>query len=177
MKTWAATLLMIVTIPFGAARLGAQESLPLRVGNPSLHDVLAALPSLKYSQGGFSSLKRAPRVDATDRKLTVVAAGLYGAMLIDTKSTFESRAWCPRCVEGNPFVAPFVEAGPATTYSAGLAFDTGVIYLAAKMRNASNPAVRRIWFVLPVALTAGHVIAARHNYGLRRVCSTSPDCR
>lgn len=85
-------------------------------------------------------------------------------MLVDTKSTFDSVAWCPRCVEGNPYAAPFINAGKPVAYTAGIAFDTGVMYIAYRMRHSWNPAARKIWFVLPVALATGHAMAIRHNY-------------
>ena len=98
-------------------------------------------------------------------------------MAIDTRSTFATKASCPRCIEADPFAALFVNAGPAAAYSAGLAFDTGVIYLSMRMRRSDHAIWRRTWFVLPVGLAAGHALAARHNYGLRSICEASPGCR
>jgi hypothetical protein len=154
--------------------LRAQDALPLRLHDRPLPQVVASWPSVALDAPSQAA-SRDRRV--ADRRLGLVAASLYAAMALDTKSTFETKAWCPRCIEADPFAAPFVNAGPAATYSAGLAFDTGVIYLSMRMRRSDHAIWRRTWFVLPVGLAAGHVLAARHNYDLRRSCVTSPGCR
>jgi hypothetical protein len=102
-----------------------------------------------------------------DWKYWGLAAGLNGAMLVDTKSTFDVLRECgPACREANPVVAPFVRRGPALTYAAGMLFDAGVMTVAAKMRASPRGWVRRTWWVAPAALIVGHSIAARHNANL-----------
>jgi hypothetical protein len=105
---------------------------------------------------------------AADKKFWIVAAGLNTAMLLDTKSTFDVTRWCPNCEEANPFVRPFVERGPALTFSAGVAFDAGVMALAAAMKRSERTWLRRTWWVVPAALITGHTIAWRHNVNLGR---------
>lgn len=93
--------------------------------------------------------------------------GLLGtAMLLDTKSTFDVLNRCTRCYEGNPYVAPFVNRGPKVAFSAGLGFDVGVMAVAASMKRSER--FHRIWWVVPIALTAGHVWAYRHNLNVAR---------
>ena len=110
-------------------------------------------------------------VDSRDKvrdwKYWGLAAGLNGAMLVDTKSTFDVLRDCRQaCREANPVVAPFVRRGPAVAYAAGMLFDAGVMTVAAKMRASRRGWVRRTWWVAPAALTIGHSIAARHNANL-----------
>ena len=64
-------------------------------------------------------------VDSRDKvrdwKYWGLAAGLNGAMLVDTKSTFDVLRDCRQaCREANPVVAPFVRRGPAVAYAAGM---------------------------------------------------------
>ena len=40
--------------------------------------------------------------------------------------------------------------------------------VAAKMKGSENKFYRRTWWVVPIALTTGHVIAYRHNLGVAR---------
>ena len=117
---------------------------------------------------GIGSMHTEARTDARGRvrdwKYWGLAAGLNGAMLIDTKSTFDVLRACPQtCREANPIVAPFVRRGPAVTYAAGMLVDAGVMTVAAKMRGSPRGWVRRTWWVAPAALIVGHSIAARHN--------------
>ncbi len=98
-----------------------------------------------------------------DKKFWLLAAGLNTSMLLDTKNTFEVMDRCPRCEESNPYARPFIERGPKLTYPAAFAFDAGVMYLATKMRTAKNPAIRRIWWLVPAVLTVGHTHAYFSN--------------
>jgi hypothetical protein len=100
---------------------------------------------------------------ATDAKFWLLGAALNTAMLLDTKSTFDVKRRCARCVETNPLVAPFINRGPTVAFVAAEAFDVGVLTLAARMRKADRASVRRLWWVVPVALTIGHAVAYRHN--------------
>jgi hypothetical protein len=96
------------------------------------------------------------------------AKRVIDAMIADTKSTFDVVNRCDICYEKNPYAAPFVAHGPALTYAAGEAFDVGVMVIAAKMKGSDNKFSRRTWWVVPIALTTGHVIAYRHNLGVAR---------
>ena len=104
-----------------------------------------------------------PRPKVADKKFWLLGGALNSAMLLDTKSTFDVTKTCTDCYEANPFVRPFVRRGPVTTYIAGEIFDAGVMTIAARMRGADRPWMRRTWWVIPVALITGHAIAYRHN--------------
>jgi len=109
-----------------------------------------------------------PRRKLADKKFWLLGGALNSAMLLDTKSTFDVTKTCSDCYEANPFVRPFVRRGPATTYIAGEIFDAGVMTIAARMRGAGRPWMRRTWWVIPVALITGHAIAYRHNVNLTK---------
>jgi len=103
-----------------------------------------------------------------DRKFWLVGAALNAAMLLDTKSTFDVRRRCARCVESNPYAAPFVNRGPVVAFTAGQVFDVGIMMLAVKMKASRKPQIQKIWWLVPVALTSGHLIAYQHNRGVAR---------
>jgi hypothetical protein len=109
-----------------------------------------------------------PAKKVIDTKFWLTAAALNASMLADTKSTFDVMNRCEICYEKNPYAAPFVSHGPALTYAAGEAFDVGVMVVAAKMKGSDNKFYRRTWWVIPIALTTGHLIAYRHNLGVAR---------
>jgi len=109
-----------------------------------------------------------PHGRVADAKFWALGGGLVSSMLMDTKSTFDVSVRCPDCIEANPFVAPFVNRGPKPTYIAGLAFDAGVMVVAAKMKGSEHAWARHTWWAIPGALIAGHAIAYRHNVNLAR---------
>jgi hypothetical protein len=102
-----------------------------------------------------------------DRKFWFTAATLNIAMVADTKSTFDALHRCSRCYEADPYAAPFVNRGPKTAFTAGEAFDVGVMWIAFKMKGSDRPLFRKTWWVVPVALTAGHALATRHNMTIK----------
>jgi len=111
---------------------------------------------------GAAAAEVTPR-RASDTKFWLLSAALNTAMLLDTKSTFDVKRRCARCVETNPLVAPFINRGPTVAFAAAEAFDVGVLTLAARMRKADRASVRRLWWVVPAVLTLGHAVAYRHN--------------
>jgi hypothetical protein len=111
-----------------------------------------------------------------DWKFMSLGAGLGAAMATDTYSTYRSKAWCPSCVEANPYAAPFINRGPGIAYTAGALFDVGVMSLSAAMRASDNRMVRKVWWAPPVIMIVGHAIAARHNFALQQQCRYDPAC-
>ena len=103
-----------------------------------------------------------------DKKFWLTAAALNVSMVLDTKSTFDVVSRCARCFEANPFAAPFIARGPVVAYAAGEAFDAGVMLLAAEMKGAKRPLFRRTWWLVPLALSAGHMVALQHNVNVAR---------
>jgi hypothetical protein len=149
MRTLCAALLLVLAT---AANSPAQD--------------LAGSSGRPEAVGGVE-LREAPRKVA-DKKFWILAGALNTAMILDTKSTFDVARVCPDCREADPIVRPFVRRGPAVTYVAGELFDAGVMTMAAKMRNSEHRWIRRTWWVVPVALLAGHSLAYRHNANLFR---------
>ena len=164
------TAIVATTLVFGASVrcLKAANDAPI-VDGKDWPEIVAALPVVEMEPTVPPVTAFEPSRDRIfDKKSGPLAGALFTLMILDTKSTYDSDAWCPTCVESNPFAAPFIGAGQPAAYAAGIAFDTGVMYIANKMRHSRNPAIRRIWFVLPVTLAAGHAFAIRHNYQLRQ---------
>src|SRR5262245_5449885 len=125
--------------------------------------------------GAFQQIDLRPASDperpakrVTDTKFWLTAAALNAAMIFDTKSTFDVMRRCEICYESNPYAAPFIARGPAVAFTSGEAFDVGVMIVAAKMKGSDNMIYRRTWWVVPIALTTGHVLGYRHNLGVAR---------
>jgi hypothetical protein len=109
-----------------------------------------------------------PDHPVTDKRFWLTAAALNLAMIADTKTTFDVMKRCTACYEADPYARPFVGRGPTVTYTAGEAFDITVMAIAAKMKGSDRPFFRKTWWVVPIALTAGHALAAKHNTGVGR---------
>jgi hypothetical protein len=137
----------------------------------SITALVVTLASPSWAQQTTASDPQAQetRAKVADKKFWLVAAALNGAMIMDTKSTFDVDRRCANCVETNPYAAPFVNRGPAVTFTAAETFDMGVMFIAFKMKGSERPQVRNVWWVMPVALTAGHVAAYRHNLKVGQV--------
>ncbi len=180
----AALGLGIVGLIVGATPAIAQDVAlapqPLPIERQALVDALPATSWIALP-GPSVSIREAGRVrsdkpSAVDAKFTVLGIGLVTAMAADTHSTYQANAWCRSCSEGDPYAAPFINRGPAVAYAAGAVFDLGVMKLAGVMRRSDNPAVRSIWWAVPVALIVGHTLAIRHNLSLRAECQGNPAC-
>jgi len=113
----------------------------------------------------YSGEVRGPRV--VDPKFWSLGAALNAAMVLDTRSTFDALRRCVRCQESNPYAAPFVNRGPVVAFTAGEIFDVSIMALAAKMRGSTQPQIRRLWWLVPAALTSAHLVAYQHNRGIR----------
>ena len=140
----------------------AQESIPSDTNDPlnlKMHEDVVV-------NDRYVPIERDKKV--VDKKFLLVSAALNTTMLLDTWSTFDVIDRCPTCREANPYVAPFVKRGPKVTFTAGQAFDIGVMALSAKMKASSKPQIRNIWWLVPVALTTGHALAFHHNRQLAR---------
>jgi hypothetical protein len=53
-------------------------------------------------------------------------------------------------------------------FTAAEAFDIGLMYTAAKMKASAHPVFRRIWWAIPVSMTAGHLAADHDNIHVAR---------
>ena len=108
-----------------------------------------------------------PEEKLIDWKFWTIGAALNGVMIVDLKSTYDSKERCPTCVETNPYAAPFVERGPFCAYIAATAFEIGVMYLAYRMRGSKDPFWRKKWMIPPLVITGLHIYATDGNYRLR----------
>ena len=164
MRLCASFVILLLLPGVSAAQTQERE----RVQGPSFSNVAAfrQIDLRPAAEAAPDSDRPAKRV--TDTKFWLTAAALNVAMIADTKSTFDVIHRCDICYEKNPYAAPFVARGPAVTYAAGEAFDIGVMVVAARMKGSENKFYRRTWWVVPIALTTGHVIAYRHNLGVAR---------
>jgi len=179
MAAICAAAFMMLSASVASINAAPRDGLGVVIDGKDWPDIVANLPAVEIAPAveppAVPSLTMpiviASRDKSTrmfDRKSAPLAGVLYTMMALDTKSTYDVGAWCRTCVEADPFAAPFIKAGPGAAYAAGLAFDTGVMYVAHKMRHSWNPVIRKIWFVLPVSLAAGHAYAMHHNYQLRK---------
>ena len=124
-------------------------------------------PVVPVIQLQTSSEAERPAGRVADKKFWFTAAALNIAMVADTKSTFDVMRRCDRCNETNPYAAPFINRGPKVALVAGEAFDIGVMLVAAKMKGSDRPLFGKTWWVMPVAMTAGHIMATRHNMAIK----------
>lgn len=160
MRFCASFLILLLVPGVSAAQTPEQE----QVQGPNITSV-AAFRQIDLRP---ASDPERPAKRVTDTKFWLTAAALNVAMIADTKSTFDVKRRCEICYEMNPYAAPFVARGPALTYAAGEAFDIGVMVVAAKMKGSENTFYRRTWWVVPIALTTGHMLAYRHNLGVAK---------
>lgn len=128
------------------------------------------VPVISPVQATFSTSARdheRPSAKIVDKKFVLVVSALNAAMIADTKSTFDVMQRCDQCYEANPYARPFINHGPVVSFTAGEAFDITVMAVAAKMKGSDRNAFRKTWWVIPIALTTGHLIALQHNMKLR----------
>ena len=126
-------------------------------------------PPQPAAQDGVTAETRSnPEKKVLDKKFWTVAIALNAAMIMDTKSTFDVFERCNKCYESNPYARPFVNRGPAVAFTAGQVFDIALMYTAFKMKGAEHPAFRKIWWVIPVSMTLGHLAAYQHNIHVAR---------
>ena len=164
MRLCASVVILLLLPGVSAAQTQEQE----RVQGPTFANVAAFRQiDLRPASESASDPDR-PAKRVTDTKFWLTAAALNVAMIADTKSTFDVINRCEFCYEKNPYAAPFVARGPAVTYAAREAFDIGVMVVAARMKGSENKFYRRTWWIVPIALTTGHVMAYRHNLGVAR---------
>lgn len=103
---------------------------------------------------------------AYDWKLGTMWAALSTSTALDTWSTFQIQSRCPiNCAERDMFAKWAIGQGPSVAYPAGFAFDASVIAFSAWLRESNNPHLRAIWWLVPVAATAAHLLAFQGNRG------------
>ncbi|MBI2064948.1 MAG: hypothetical protein HYT62_02760 [Candidatus Yanofskybacteria bacterium] len=108
-----------------------------------------------------SALAQSERV--ADGKFIIISSALVGSTIFDLKSTFYFLDNCPinlRCRETNTLISPLVNRGRLVTYSVLMAVDAGAIAYSYHLKRDNN----RIWWLVPLAMTAMHSYGGVHNY-------------
>lgn len=102
--------------------------------------------------------------EIVDTKFVVIASSLVAFTVFDVETTFAALK-NPRVSvrEGNPVMRPFVNRGRPATYAFLGGVDAGVIYASYRMKKSTNPAIRKLWWVVPIAMMASHAFAGGAN--------------
>lgn len=96
-----------------------------------------------------------------DSAFGVVAGSLIVSSVFDVETTALALRHGGR--ELNPVLRPFVHSGKTANYVVLGAVNTGALYVAYRMKRSANPAVRKIWWVFPVAMVVSHGVAGSIN--------------
>ena len=113
---------------------------------------------------GFNaSTSFAQQEKVVDKKFLAVGAGLALASVYDFETTFHALNNC-NCREGNPIMRPFISRGRPASYVMSAAMNTAAMLAAYKLKK-NHP---KIWWIIPVCFTAGHVFAGSSNLRLAR---------
>lgn len=103
-----------------------------------------------------------PSHKAIDKKFVGLGVALFTATTFDLETTFN----CVQrhtCRETNPLLAPLIKSGRPATYAFEGGLNTGIMYMAYKLRKSHNPVARKIWWVVPVAGIGLHTFAGGAN--------------
>ena len=106
-----------------------------------------------------SGVVEAQEKKTADKKFWIVNSVLVGSTIYDVESTFFALERCEFCLEGNPFMKPFVKAGRPGLYAVQGSIDAGIVYASYKLKKGGN----KLWWLLPIAVTASHSIAGTSN--------------
>jgi hypothetical protein len=154
---WA---LLILTLTTGVAHAQGADA----TSTPNVLPVVSF--SSDWSSGSSTSETGRSFKDGYDWKLGAMWAALSTSTALDTWSTFEVQSRCPStCAERDMFAKWAINKGPSVAYPTAFAFDAGVIAFSAWLRESNNPHLRQIWWLVPVAATAFHVLAFEGNRG------------
>lgn len=97
-----------------------------------------------------------------DKKFWIINGAFVGATIYDIESTYLALDRCETCYEFNPIMRPFVEAGKPQLYAIQGLIDAGVIFASYEMKKQDGK-FKKMWWVLPVAITATHLVAGTIN--------------
>jgi hypothetical protein len=97
-------------------------------------------------------------LNAADKTFWALAAGAQAATVFDAETTVRTLRRCATCVEGNPFMKPFVGTRPGA-YFAGTALTTAGFYEPYKMRQRGS----RWWWAPIVAQIGMHTALGIRN--------------
>ena len=91
-----------------------------------------------------------------DKKFWSLAAGLAAATIYDIETTYAGLNRCKTCRESNPVMRHVVEAGRPTLYGVAMGINTGIMYVAHRLRNSNNPSSKKLWWLPPVIAIGVH---------------------
>lgn len=97
-----------------------------------------------------------------DAKFWLLASATQASTVYDMETTLSAYHRLPLGRENNPILRPLLPSRPAM-YGAETGINAGVFYLAHKMRRSRYPVIRKIWWVVPTGIVAGHILAGIHN--------------
>lgn len=124
----------------------------------SLFPVALLIPSLALAQG--QGTEKSDKV--IDTKFVFLTSSLVASTVFDVETTFAAIK-NPDVREGNPVMRPFVNAGRPATYAFLGGVDASIVYASYWMKKSTNPAVQKIWWVMPIVATASHAFAGGFN--------------
>ncbi len=128
---------------------------------PSLFTMTLLISSLASAQG--QEIEKGDK-GGIDTKFVLVAGSLVASTVFDTEITFAAINNPEiRVREGNPVMRPFVNTGRPATYAFLGGVDAGIVYVSYRMKKSTNPAIRKLWWVVPVAAMSGHAFAGGFN--------------
>lgn len=124
-----------------------------------LFAVALLIPSLSSAQGQVGKGDK-----ITDAKFVLITSSLVASTVFDVETTFAAiKNPAIRGREGNPIMRPFINAGRPATYAFLGGVDTGLVYISYRMKKSTNPATRKLWWIVPVVSTASHAFAGGFN--------------
>lgn len=124
---------------------------------------LFAMAMLVSSSASAQEIKKSDKI--VDTKFIVITSSLVASTIFDAETTFVAIK-NPRVYETNPVMRPFINAGRPATYAFLGGVDTGIIYASYRMKKSTNPIIRKLWWVMPVAAITGHAFTGSFNLGL-----------
>jgi hypothetical protein len=98
-----------------------------------------------------------------DKKFWAIGTGLALSTAYDIETTFNALNNC-NCIERNPVMRPFVNRGRPAVYAVSGGMNAAAMFAAYKLRK-KHP---KIWWIIPVCFTAGHIFAGSYNLRLAR---------
>lgn len=135
---------------------------------------LFAVLSLSILLAAASVAQEVNNKKVVDGKFVAVAGALIGSTILDVEGTFAVK----RSLQSNPefyfheripWMRPFVNSGKPATYAVLSSMNAGIIALSYRMKKSANPTMRRLWWLPPVMMAAGHAFAGTANFRLSRL--------
>jgi hypothetical protein len=121
---------------------------------------LFAMTMLVFSSASAQDIRKSDKI--VDTKFIVITSSLVASTIFDAETTFAAIK-NPGVREANPVMKPLINAGRPATYAFLGGVDTGIVYASYRMKKSTNPTIRKLWWVMPVAAMASHAFAGSFN--------------